>query len=105
MHQWERLRVWINSNYQRLSTSSEAVLFSYSEIYAWTFKFLSYFTEKSQNRVDNTLSRAEWFCARDLRVMYYYCTRYTSWFCWVMCSWALLSVAYVCALKCSSAFD
>ncbi len=39
------------------STSSEAVGFSYYEIYARTSQFLSYFTEKSLNCVDNTFSR------------------------------------------------
>ncbi len=54
--------LWINSTWQRLSTSSEAVGFSY-EIYAWTFQFLSYFIEKSQNSVDNTFQRWMILCA------------------------------------------
>ncbi len=73
--------VWINSTWQRLSTSSEAVGFS-SEIYAWTFQFLSYFTEKSQNRVDNTFLHWMILCARSVRdvsyatVAYSMCVRY-----------------------------
>ncbi len=52
-------------------------------------QFLSYFTEKSQNSVDNTFSRWMILCARSARDVLY----------------ALLSVAYVCALQCSSALD
>ncbi len=55
--------VWINSTWQRLSTSSEAVGFSYQEIYAWTFQFLSYFTKKSRNSVDNKFLRWMILCA------------------------------------------
>ncbi len=47
------------------------------------FQFLSYFTEKSQNSVDNTFSRWMILCARSARDVLY----------------ALLSVAYVCALR------
>ncbi len=81
--------VWINSTWQHLSTSSEAVGFSYKEIYAWTFQFLSYFTEKSQNSVDNTFSRWMILCARSARDVLY----------------ALQYVANVCALQCSSTLD
>ncbi len=81
--------MWISSTWQRLSTSSEAVGFSYKEIYAWTFQFLSYFTEKSQNSVDNMFPRWMIQCVRSARDVLY----------------ALLSVAYVCVLQCSSALD
>ncbi len=41
------------------------------KIYAWTFPFLSYFTEKSQNSVDNTFSRWMILCARSAHDVLY----------------------------------
>ncbi len=75
--------MWINSTWQRLS-SSEAVGFSYLEIYAWTFQFLSYFAEKSQNSVDNIFPRWMILFAQSARDVLYallsvaMCVRYSA---------------------------
>ncbi len=52
-------------------STTEAVGFSYKEIYAWTFQFVSYFTEKSQDSVDNTFSRWMILCAWSTRDVLY----------------------------------
>ncbi len=77
----------MNSTWQHLSTSSEAVGFSYYEIYAWNFSVSKLFYREIIEQCWQYISALnDSVCA--------FCVLY-----------ALLSVAYVCALKYSSALD